>query len=246
MDKVNTSIMKLYMVPLLVVLVILLLVPFVLLPQLQTIRDKNLEVRIGQERLDSINSKLKILGSIDEEEERLKLLEMEKLIPSSKELASLVVGVRSLASKSDLSVVAMELSPGRVATSSATTSSSKKSKAFAAREKKEDSEKITFELTLKSKKVSNLQKFLTAIQKAKRLLGVETIDIRRDEKGVYTFVLEIIAPVRELRSSGDVVASPLPVLTDSHKRVFDFVADFINFTNVTIQKVKTGVKDPFK
>lgn len=246
MNKKSLAPFRLYIVPLFVVLVIVLLVPLVLLPQLQTIRDKNLEVQKSQERLDLLKTKLEALSLIDEEDENLKLSVIEEVVPSRKELARLVVGVRSLASKAGLSVAAMEFNPGIVASESATTASSKRVKAAKAKSKKEDKEKTTFMLSVKTKKVSDLQKFFTNIQKAKRLLGVNTVEINRDEEDVYTFDLEIIAPFREIKSKGDIIATPLPLLTQIHDEVFDFVADFINFTNVTIQKVKTGVKDPFK
>ncbi len=246
MNKKSLAPFRLYIVPLLVVLVIVLLVPLVLLPQLQTIRDKNLEVQKSQKRLDLLKTKLEALSLIDEEDENLKLSEIEEVVPSRKELARLVVGVRSLASKAGLSVAAIEFSPGRVASASATTPSSKRVKAAKAKSKKEDKEKTTFMLSVKTKKVSDLQKFFTSIQKAKRLLGVNTVEINRDEEDVYTYELEIIAPFREIQSKGDIIATPLPLLTQIHDEVFNFVADFINFTNVTIQKVKTGVKDPFK
>lgn len=247
MNKKSLAPFRLYIVPLFVVLVIVLLVPLVLLPQLEVIRDKNLEVQKSQERLDLLNTKLEVLSLIDEEDESQKLNEIEEVVPSKKELARLVVGVRSLASKAGLSVVAMEFSPGNVASGSATTSSSKRIKAEKANAKKEDKDKTTFMLSVKTKKVSDLQKFFTNIQKAKRLLGVNTVEISRDEEeNLYTYELEIIAPFRGIQSKGDIVATPLPPLTQIHNEVFDFVADFINFTNVTIQKVKTGVKDPFK
>ncbi len=246
MNREKLSPLRLYLVPLLVVLAIVLLVPLVLLPQLEIIKEKNLEVQKGQKRLDSLNTKLELLDSIDEEDESIKLIDMEEVVPSSKELARLVVGVRSLASKAGLSVKAMELSPGRVATQSATPSATKRAKAAVANANKEDKDKTTFTLSVETKKIGDLQKFFTHIQKAKRLLGVNVVEINRDEEGLYTFELEIIAPFREIQSRGDIVASPLPPLTRIHNEVFDFVADFVNFTNVAVQKVKTGVKDPFK
>lgn len=247
MKNVNLSPIRLYIVPVLVVLSILLLVPLVLMPQLDQIKEKNLEVKKGQERLDVLNTKLESLATIDEDEEGIKLIEAEQVVPSGKDLAALVVGVRSLAGQANLQVAGMELFPGKVATQSASVSASKRAKAAASKNKKaEDKEKITFSLALKTKRINDLQKFLNNIEKAKRLLGINSIELTREEKGVYRFDLEIIAPFRGIRSSGDVLASPLPPFTQTHQSIFDFVTNFINYTNVAVQKVKTGVTDPFE
>jgi hypothetical protein len=217
------------------------------MPQLDRIRDKNVEVTQRQERLSALNEKIDALALIDENEESVKLLEMEEVVPSSKELARLVIGVRSLAGQSGLAVVEMELSPGRVATQSATVSASKKAKiAQAEKAKEEDKNKTSFELSLRAKKINQIQKFLKKIEKAKRLLGIETIGIKLEEKGVYVFNMELVAPFREVKSSGDVVAEPLPTLTSAHETVFDYVTKFVNYTNVAIKKVRTGVSNPFR
>jgi Tfp pilus assembly protein PilO len=188
------------------------------------------------------------LKSIDETNESLKLIEMEKIIPGGKELAQLVVGVRNLAARSNLKVAEMKFEPGKVATTSATASATKREKAEAAKEnkslKEEQKDKLIFSLALKGK-LNRINKFLTRIEKAKRLLGVRKIEITQEEK-VYKLDFEIFSPFTDREEEADIVSAPLPVLTALHNRTYEFVNKFDNLTNITIPLVPKGVKNPFK
>ena len=247
MKNANLSPLRLYIVPILVLLSIILLVPLVLMPQIQRIRDKNLELKGSSERLKMLETKLDALEQVDETDESQKLIEVEEAVPSGKDLAPFVVGVRRLAGQAKLTVVEMELKPGKVATQSATVSATKKLKAVAAKEaKEEDKDKINVSLGLKGN-LADFEKFLKKIERAKRLLGVYSIEIsQQKEDKKFKFDLGISVPLKELSSRGDIVAASLPEYTPFHQKVFDFIGDFINYTNVAVQKVKTGVKDPFK
>ena len=250
MKNMNLSAFRVYIVPILVLLTIVLLVPLVLMPQLDRIKEKNLEVKKGNERLVALNKKIEALNGIDETDESLKLLEMEKVVPGGKELAQLVVGMRNLAALSKLKVTEMTFEPGKVATGSATATASatKKEKAAIAREKKtkeeEQKDKVIFSMSLGGK-LSRVKGFLAKIEKAKRLLGVRKIEITEDEK-IYKIDFEILVPFTEREKKGDVVASPLPILTALHESAYEFVSKFNNFTNMSIPLVPKGIKNPFK
>jgi len=154
-----------------------------------------------------------------------------------------VVGVRSLASGSNLSVIGMELSPGRVSTQSATLSASKRTRSELSQK---ENAGLTFSLSLKGKKLQDFLKFFSNIEKAKRLLGIESVQLSKEDESTYKFDFEVAAPFKEIKSSGDAIASPLPEFTNRHQSIYDLVITFINYTNVAVQKVKTGIKDPFK
>ena len=248
MKNANLSAFKVYVVPVLVLLTIILLVPLVLMPQLNRIKEKSLEVKEGNERLEALNNKIEALDSINENDESLKLIEMNKVVPGSKELAQLVVGMRNLAVQSDLKVAEMKFEPGKVVTSSATASATKREKAQAARDKKinkeEQKDKVIFTLSVKGK-LSKVKEFLTKIEKARRLLGVRRNETFKDIK-VHKISFEIFAPFTEREKKGDVVASPLPTLTSIHLKAYEFVSKFKNLTNISIPLVPKGVTNPFK
>ncbi len=87
--------------------------------------------------------------------------------------------------------------------------------------------------------MSKIQKFLTRIEKAKRLLGIRKIETTKDEK-THKIDFEIFAPFTEREKEGDVVASPLPTLTSIHLRAYEFVSNFKNLTNISIPLVPKG------
>ncbi|OGY26389.1 MAG: hypothetical protein A2Z24_01235 [Candidatus Woykebacteria bacterium RBG_16_44_10] len=250
MKNTDFSAFRVYVVPVVVILTIILLVPLVLMPQLSRIRAKNLEIKQANVRLEALKSKVSALGAIDEHDESLKLLEMEKVVPSGKEVAKLVVGVRSLAAASSLKVVELTFNPGKVVTASASVSAAKKVKVptsakKVAQKREEPKDKLVFSLKLKGA-LENLNKLLTRIEKVYRLIGISNLKIEQDEGKVYEFELQIEAPFKGIDSKGDIVAQALPQLTTDHLSTYDFVTTLENLTDISIPLVPKGVGNPFK
>ena len=246
MKDTDFSAFRVYVVPIFVLLTIILLVPLVLMPQLSRIRDKNLEIKQANTRLEVLKSKVDALGAIDENDESLKLIEMEKVVPSGKELANLVVGVRSLAAASSLKVAELTFNPGKVVSASASISASKKVKARATAPKKEEpKDKLVFSLKLKGA-LENLNKLLKKMEGVRRLMGISNLKIDQDEGKVYEFDLQIEAPFKGIDSKGDIVAKSLPQLTTDLFSTYDFVTSLENLTDISIPLVPKGVKNPFR
>jgi Tfp pilus assembly protein PilO len=247
--KTDTSILRAYIIPVLVVLLVVLLVPFVLLPQIESIREKNLEVEEGRERLERLNQKIDALELVDETAESLKLLETEKAIPANKKIATLIVGIRSMAVESKLSIREMNFKPGKVATQSATVSAmSKKTKAkIREADSEENKDSLLFVVKLRGK-LDSVKKFLSKLEKAKRLMEVDTLSSTQDEDEPSKHLVEISirAPFKQIKSGGDVVSDPLPLLTKVHDAVFTFLVNLKDYTNKKLPSVPTGVPNPFK
>src|SRR3989344_660455 len=197
MKNTDFSAFKVYVVPIFVLLTIILLVPLVLMPQLSRIRAKNLEIKRANARLEALKSKVAALGAIDENDESLKLIEMEKVVPSGKELANLVVGVRSLAAASSLKVAELTFNPGKVVSASASLSAAKKVTARATAPKKEEQkDKLVFSLKLKGA-LENLNKLLKKMEGVRRLMGISNLKIDQDEGDeAYEFDLQIETPFK--------------------------------------------------
>ena len=249
MKETNFSAFRVYVVPVFVLLTIILLVPLVLMPQLSRIKTKNLEIKQANTRLEALKSKVSDLDAINENDESLKLIEMEKAVPSNKEVAKLVVGVRSLAAASGLKVVELTFNPGKVVSASASLSASKKAQARTktqkAQKREEPKDKLVFSLKLKGV-LENLNKLLKKMEGVRRLMGISNLKIEQDEGKVYEFELQIAAPFKGIDSKGDIVAEAIPQLTTDHLSTYDFVTALENLTDISIPLVPKGVKDPFK
>ena len=248
--KNSLFIFKPFLIPLLVVTVVVLIIPFVILPQLERIKDKNIEVKGAEKRLDLLNQKIADLALVDEEEESIMLLELEKVIPGDKKVAQVIVGVKSLASESNLDITGMNFKPGRVgeeASKSATSSAlSKRAKALEA-QNEEVKDGLNFVINLKGA-LKDIRTFLAKLESAKRLMGIEILKAEQDEDdpSVYRFDLTINAPLKPTETENDVVGDPLPKLTSFHDNLFEFIINLKGYTTKKIQTVPTGVKDPFE
>jgi len=242
MKKLDFSDIKPYAITILVVVVVILVIPFVIKPQLERIREKNLEVKEGRQRLVRLDQKIEDLAKIDEVDESLKLLEVEKAVPSEKRISQLILGVSAIASESGLSVNEMSFKPGLVATASAQKSStSEKSQKLT--DQQENKNQVTFEVSLTGA-LRRFDDFLSRLEKAKRLMSVDSVETKRQGSN-YVFNVTISAPFKALESSGDIIADPVPAFTELHQRVFSFLSQLKDYTSITIPALPTGVTNPF-
>ena len=251
MKKDTAAVFRIYILPILATVVVILIVPFVLLPQLDRIKIKNQEVKEGQERLDRLNKKISDLSLVDETSESVMLLELEKVIPGSKKLAPLIVGLRNMALESNLVITDMNFKPGRVgteATNSATISSLSKKTKSQINEKGTSSQGELIFIVKVSGSLENVKKFFAKLEIAKRLMGVEVVKGEQDEEdsSKYRFELSVNAPFEPAKSEGDVVGEHLPELTSAHKSLFDQLIGLKDYTNKDVPTVKTGVDNPFE
>jgi len=266
MNKPKISLLRTYIVSALAVLVIILIVPLVIMPQLSKIREKNLQVKEGRERLEALKQKIEGLNKIDGEDESLQLFEVEKSVPSDKKLAPLIVGIRNLAGQTGLRIVEMNLKPGKVATASAVASTKTKDKTKstqATATTAEEKDRLTLTVKLEENSDTALDKiknFLTALEKTKRLLGVSSIGALRSSEGkTYTFDLAISTPVKQITSCEgsqaktsnssscpDIVAKPLPSLSGDNENVLKYLSQLEDYTGIVVPLVPTGVENPFQ
>lgn len=252
MNKDTASFFRIYVVPILVILVVILIVPFVLLPQIERIKVKNKEVKEGQERLARLNKKISDLALVDENKESIMLLELEKVIPGDKKVPGVIVGVKNISGESKLDVTEMVFTPGRVfeGTQSATASSfsnlSKEAKKDLSQRSLNEKE-LVFIVKLRGV-LENIKTFLTKLEGAKRLMGIDGIKTQRDEDnpGLYRFDLTISAPLSSQGTSGDVLSQPLPELTTAHETLFESLINLKGYTTQNIPTVPTGIENPFE
>jgi len=241
MKRTDFTFIKAYVVPFLVFIIIVLMVPLFIMPQIESFKNKNNEVKNAQKRLDAINTKLEALNKIDEEKERDMLYDAEKSVPTGKEIPSLIVGMKALSGKSGLLQESMNIKPGKMASESATRAASK-NKTVA---KPESKDRINFNITLVGS-FENIKNFLFDSEQAKRLLEVVTFKGSQQADASYKFDLQIATPFKEMKSKGDIVSQSLPSLSDINKKTLGFIKKLLDYVTSVIPTVPTGVEDPFK
>jgi hypothetical protein len=238
-----------FLVPLLVVVAIIILIPTVIMPQIERIQAKNLEVQSGSDRLSRLEEKLEVLDTIDEQEDLERLVELEKIVPTGRSpIAPLVVGLRTIAAGSGLKVDNLSLSPGKVATQSATNSVGRKKLAAASSNREvagENSNRVILSMDLSGGQ-SNFQIFLQNIEKAKRLLGIQNTKAAAGDSE-FRFQLELGAPFTGFEGGSDAIANPLPELDSNLLGLIDKLKqEFVDYTNITFPPIPLGNEDPFR
>ena len=245
--KIDFSKITAYLIPILVLLFVIVFFPFFLKPQLDKIKQKNIEVKKSEQRLTVLNEKIADLSKIDENEVSLKLLEAEKAVPSDKKIPQIILGINILASRNGLKLQSMAFKPGQPSTESAKAASTKKTATSNSSNSSVDQQKdkVTFTVDVDGS-LQQFKNFLADIERSKRLLGVDKITGKSDEKTqTYAFDLEVYAPYKKLQSSGDIVGQELPQFTTVSQSVYDILSKLTDLTNIFITPVETGVTDPF-
>lgn len=248
-SNMQVSSLKSFIVPALILVTIVLMIPFAFIPLLNNVKSTNDQLRQESERLAKLSEKLAVLDSLDEQEISEKLALAEEALPVGKSLAQLVVGVQNLAARSSLLVDGVSLSPGKVATESAVEKVSDKTQTEKSSQSKVEpkSDTLIVQLSLRGT-VSQVEKFLSGLQRAKRLSFAEDVDLKSSERKSFLVEITLSIPFRPIpKLTGDVLAQPVPLLGEENKKTLELIDQFVNITNIKINEVGTGkVKDPFK
>ncbi|MDP2671393.1 MAG: type 4a pilus biogenesis protein PilO [bacterium] len=229
-----------YLIPIVTFLVIFGLVPFVIFPQLTKIKDQSDAIRQKDQRLTRINEKLSFLAQLKNNEAALveSLNNVELALPSGKGLAPLIEGLKKLAGNSNMVLSSVTLRPGKVATASAKLASA------------QESSKLTLNVQL-SGEIAGFEKFLTLLERAKRIVLVESFAANSNPDGESTFSLSLNAPFREVQNqatSEDQVAEDIPSLSSEEQDLYNKLqSDFVLYSGeVSACENCTGkVKNPF-
>lgn len=242
---------QLYLIPVASLLVVVALIPWVIMPQLNRITSANKSIQKDQSRLSVVKTKADKLDKLAENETDLNnnLQFVESVLPIEKAIASLVVGVQQIAKDNGLQVIRLRLAPGKTATSSAKTAASKldttnnqaaNSGIFSSKDS------LVFELKL-SGKINDFKNYLATLERAKRILFLNRFDAQQSPNG-FDVTFFINAPYGQLPLiSPDQIAQQLKELSSSNQKLLDDLksGQFQDVTNVQIEEVPTGVENPF-
>ena len=240
--------LKSFIVPTLILVTIVLIVPFAFIPLLENVSKTNTRLKEQEERLDGLSTKIDDLGSLDEGDINEKLFLAEQALPVGKSLAPLLIGIQSLAINSNLTIEGMTLSPGKVATSSATKANVSQTSTRKTTGKQGGVKKDAIILNLElSGTIRNVEKFLNLLQGSKRLSFADEVGIQSGSERGFDISIQLSTPFRTVSIVGDdVLTEPIPKVSDSNLSTLEFVNKLTSITNSQINEVPTNVvKDPF-
>lgn len=249
--------LKSYFIPVLSIVAVLVMIPVFIMPQLNQIADASKVINKNQARLDTIEKKAKDLEKLSREKDTLdqKINIIEQALPVDKSIAPLVSGIQQLAINSGLSVKSFKIQPGKTATESAkaATPTQTTPKTTSAKQKTEPavtpaSKNLIFQMSLQGG-TKAFGSFLTALEKAKRILVLEEFKSQSTDGVSFTFDIFLQAPYAPLpKLSEDQVGEPLPTLTVQNENLIEDLnsSEFQDVTESQINPGPTGVVDPFQ
>ena len=243
----NADKLKEYFLPVAVLVVVVLIIPFAFLPQVNRIRFQAEELGKGKERLKLLEDKDNALLAMSLEELLATRSAVLTALPQSQDLARLIVGIGRIAALSEVGIKSMDFKPGKVATESAKEATSSVKQNTDSQPSKQDS-KVKGELEFNVSVVGNingLQRFLSLVEKAKRIFLVKDFSATSEETGLnITFKLN--APYRELPKLSD-INDPLPTFSTKEEELFSKLDRlFIDYTNIIIPPGKVGKDNLFR
>lgn len=251
--KANNLLNKLssYVVPVISLLVVVILVPVVIMPQLKNIAASSKVLNENEGRLDKIESKANKLEELAKNkaqiEENLKFV--ETVLPINKEVAALVLGIQALAHNSGLAVSSFKIQPGKVATESAkkTTEGETKIAANTPASPTSTKDNLVFNMGLAGE-LKSLRAFLAALESGKRVITLSQVKSTGGSGANFNFDLFLNAPFSALPTlSADQIGSPLAELTAQNLKLLEDLQTpiFSDITKGTIVPVPTGLTNPF-
>src|SRR3990172_1963135 len=244
----NADKLKEYFLPVAVLVVVVLIIPFAFLPQVNRIRFQAEELGKGKERLKLLEDKDNALLAMSLEELLATRSAVLTALPQSQDLARLIVGIGRIAALSEVNIKSMDFVPGKVATKSAkeATSSVKQNTDSQPSKPQESKEKGELEFNVSViGNISGLQRFLGLVEEAKRIFLVKDFSATSEETGLnITFKLN--APYRELPKLSD-INDPLPTFSTKEEELFSKLDRlFIDYTNIIIPPGKVGKDNLFR
>lgn len=235
-----------YVVPALTFVVLIALIPLVIMPQLGRIAQANSTLKSKTARLDTLNKKFQVLQSLDSADIEGKLQNVEIALPSGKGLAPMIEAIKKLSANANLVVNAIKLNPGKIASNSATPAALHPNQP-APTTKLKSSLEVAVEL---SGKTVDFEKFLSLVEKAKRIVIVESLIITKNPGKPDNFSLTLGVPFQPISTdSSDILAQPVPELSGADQQLYDtLMTQFSEYSSaITAGSCQNGcgVKNPF-
>lgn len=239
-----------YAIPVLSFLVVIILIPSVIMPQLNSIVDSSKILNKNKGRLDQLKSKASKLADLSTQKNDIEnnLKFVETVLPINKEVAALVLGIQDLARNSGLAVATFKIQPGKTATDSASTAKTSTAQPQAAVSTPiSTKDNLVFNLGL-SGDMKSLRTFLAALETGKRVLTLSQVKSTNNGGPIYNFDLFLNAPFGTLpQLTADQASNPLAELTSKNKKLLDDLRTpiFSDITGVQVAPGPTGPTDPF-
>lgn len=173
-----------YVIPFLVFFFVVLSAVFAVKPRVEVLLSTRDQIKVSQERLAKISEKVSFLKKYSQADLQNKVNQLLKVLPSEKDVSSLVFALKSLAEESGLEIANLSLNPGELATDSAKV------------EKREDKNLMEINMAISGEE-EKIYEYLDKIETTAPITKVATFsisisqDVSESKIGLETYFLPI-------------------------------------------------------
>lgn len=199
---------KLFVVPLVAILLVLALSFFVLIPGIRKIFATRDEITVKKEYLAKLTIKLADLQGLDEVSLKEKVDFSLKAIPSQKEIISLISLLKSLALDSQVYIESLDASPGEIASAEANLKKAESSS---------DNLKFSTRIIGEGERVLA---FIQGIENVLPLININNLKINSSKSTAYGQI-EMETYIHSVPKNLGKIESPLPKLTEAQEEYLE-------------------------
>lgn len=234
------KIIKEFLIPTLVSVIIVVLTVVFLIPKLNEVRDVNEQVNQTKVRVDKLEQKLNSLKTLSEPELQKNVDLLTLALPTGEDVFNLISLVKTIGQENNLNLVSYSLSQTDTPTSNTTNTTEALSVDLNG----------TFNADLDS-----LQNFIRQIESTLPLTTVENIKVKTMEASgsaqINLYALSLEVKIRSLYSplpkTLGKVETPLPKITDNDNKLIEQIKKFSTYETqqVPLETVTVGRENPF-
>jgi Tfp pilus assembly protein PilO len=220
------------LIPTATIILVIMITPLVFVPQWQKIMELDNSIGEEKKRYDQLVTKEKALKKVPATKLSGDLAEATLALPNGKDVPSLVVGLNKLAQDSGMSLEAIQLVVGKIATSSAKLAMT--------------GETFDFKITLKGSP-EQLEGFLNKAQSAKRVFLINEFEANSSvsDDNLITVTMSLSAPYEPLPLSMGSVVLPLPKTNPTHTEILAKIKKLTPYT-YAVSSGPVGKENPFE
>jgi len=211
---------SLVFLPIIVGSILVLMTIVFALPKARNVFKMKGEIKQRQEKLARLMEKEAFLKSLDEYQLTEKTRRVERALPSKKEVATLLIALRNVSQKANVSLSGFSLSPGSVYP--------------------QKFERLDFKITITGAE-KNISQFLKQIRQVLPLISITDVKIEKERA-----ILSLETYFSPLPQSLGKIDKPLPKISAKENEVYQKLAGFSIFTDESsLPVMPLGKQDPF-
>jgi len=223
--------------------VVVLLLLLGIMPQVQAALDLSSKQTAETKKLDALPRKAQELENLSSSPVAQQIQTVEKVLPSSKPLLELLTSLNLAARESQVNISALSLSPGSIATDSASVATTSKSKTV--KKSKGTTDTLSVDLIIGGQ-LNDVNRFFETVERRAPLSTISSMSLTKKNQGIVgsqvdSFEAELtITSYFFVQSVNSAVETALPPVTSEQQALLEDLATFVLATDAQQREIQGG------